>query len=135
MKATVTKKVEVEIKSILIEVQPRHIGISEDDDLSPDAPMLSGNNWKAEVDVDTGQIKGWPQGRTLDIFIKVCDAGFYTLKDQDGEIVATKDGYVPNNIVPGEYGDYISLKVNEDGVVTNWPSQPSVDEFFENEED
>jgi hypothetical protein len=42
-----------------------------------------------------------------------------------------RDGYVPNDLVPGSYGDYVELSINEEGVITNWPKNPSVDEFFD----
>ena len=80
--------------------------------------------------VDSGQIEGWPGGEARNLFCKVCDYGAYTLIDGDGEIVAQRDGYVPN-IVPGDdYGDYVDLKINSDGVIENWPTHPDLSDFF-----
>jgi hypothetical protein len=28
--------------------------------------------------------------------------------------------YVPHEIVPGEYGDYVELEINSDGAIDNW---------------
>ncbi len=122
----------VNIKSILIDVQPRYIGTDEDDDMKPDTPMLNGEQWTAKVDVDTGEIAHWPKGTKCEFYIKVCDAGTYTLYDDKAEQVAEIQGYVPNGIVPGEYGDYINLKIDENGFITNWPKTPDLSEFFEN---
>jgi hypothetical protein len=131
MKVKIKVEREVEVKSILIRVQPRYIGTSVDDDIAPDAPKLIGVVWEAEVDIDTGIVQNWPAGAELDFHAKVCDAGSYYLKDAFGEVVASiQNDYVPNDIVPGEYGDYIDMKIDKDGMVTNWPKSPCVDKFF-----
>ena len=71
---------------------------------------------------------------THNLYCKVCDAGVYTLFDEDGQTIAIRAGYVPHGIVPGEYGDYIDLKINEQGIITNWPKQPDASEFFEDDD-
>lgn len=131
MKVVVTKKVEVEIESILIEIEPRYIGDGEDDDMPTDTPMLEGKYWKAKVDVDTGKIENWPQGQEREIFVKVCDAGKYALIDKAGGFIAEiVNGYVPNGIIPGEFGDYMDLKIGADGIIKNWPKNPAFEAFF-----
>lgn len=135
MKATVMIKKEIEFKTVLIDIQPRHVGDSDDDDVPTSMPMLQGDNWTARVDIDTGVIRGWPQGKEARLQAKVCDQGSYYLYDEDGEEVARiEDNYIPNSLIPGKYGDYIDLKINADGVITNWPKNPSVSEFFDSEE-
>lgn len=134
MKALVKVQKEVEIQKIIIDIAPRYIGDSDDDDVSSDFPLLNGENWKATVMVGSGQILDWPEGEEREMYCKVCDAGTYTLLDDQGEEVATINGYVPNGIVPGEYGDYVHLKISGDGVITNWPEHPRIDEFFEDDE-
>lgn len=135
MKAKVKIEKEVELKTVIIEFPPRYIGDSDDDDFSPGTPMLQDGIWKASVDIDTGKIEGWPPGQSSEFFCKVCDKGTYTLIDDNGGVVASIDeNYVPNNLIPGEYGDYISMKINDEGVITNWPARPSVSEFFEDDE-
>jgi len=133
MKATITVKQEVEIKKIRIEVEPRYVGDGEDDDMPTDFPLLQNGTWSAMVDVDTGAIDQWPIGDSRTMHIKVCDAGLYTLYDANGLAVAVKDGYVPD-IVPGSYGDYIELEIDENGVITNWDTDASIDDSFKNEE-
>ncbi len=58
--------------------------------------------------------------------MKVCDEGVYTLLS-DGKEVATRDGYVPHGVVPGEYGDYVILNIASDGKITNWPAPDEID--------
>lgn len=134
MKAEIKITKEVDIAKIVISVKMRYVGDSDDDDVPADFPGLKGNDWLATVDVDTGKIEGWPAGDVRDLYTKVCDEGRYTLYDRDGNSVAMLDGYVPNGIVPGEYGDYIDLHINADGVITNWPESPDISAFFEDEE-
>jgi hypothetical protein len=136
MKAKVKIEKEIEIKAVLIEIAPRHIGDSDDDDMPTDFPLLDDTKsfWSAKVDVDSGIIEGWPKGEARQMHVKVCDAGIYTLFDASGRLVAVLNGYVPHGLVPGSFGDYVELCINEDGVITNWPQNPSVDEFFEDDE-
>ena len=93
------------------------------------------------VDIETGKIqdfRGDPD-ESYDIFIKVVDQGVYQLIDSDNSVVAELDReYVPHGIVPGEYGDYIKLKIHGGrGIITNWPKAKdiSVSEFFKGEDD
>ncbi|WP_339898229.1 hypothetical protein [uncultured Gilvimarinus sp.] len=128
---------EFDIAKVLIDVYPSHIGDSDDDDMPTDFPGLdeSKTNWRAVVDVETGQIEGWLQGDSRDLHIKVCDAGSYTLYDASGDSVQRiVNGYVPNNLIPGEYGDYIILKIDQSGVITNWPKTPSFEDFQPDED-
>ena len=134
MKTTYRKEVEVEIKTILIDINIRYVGDSDDDDVPTDFPLLNGSVWQARVDVDTGKIEGWPAGKTKEMFCKVCDQGVYTLYDDENNVITVKDGYVPNGIVPGEYGDYVDLKINREGIITNWPASPDLSSFFEDED-
>ena len=130
MLATVKIEKEINIKTILIAIQPRYIGDGEDDDMPTDTPLLKGQLWAAKVDIDTGVIHEWPQGKECEFSVKVCDMGNYSLFDDMDELIASKDGYVPNGIVPGEYGDYVDLKIDGTGKITNWPTNPDVSEFF-----
>lgn len=130
MKATVKITQEVEIRKVLIDIHIRYVGDTEEDDVPTTLPFLKGNQWSAFVDIDTGKIEGWPNGVAASFSAKVCDQGVYTLYDEGGSVLAVKDGYVPNDLVPGSYGDYVELKINADGVIINWPESPCVDEFF-----
>ncbi len=130
MKRTITVKKEVEIKKVKISVEPRYVGDGEDDDMPTDFPLLQNGLWTAIVDVDTGAIENWPTGDIRSLHIKVCDAGSYSLYDETGSERVKFDGYVPN-IVPGSYGDYIELNIDENGVITNWNPDADIEDFFE----
>ena len=132
MKASVMVKKEVEIKTVLIDIHVRYVG-GDDGDIPEDFPLLNGSQWRAIVDIDSGTIDEWPQGEARQMHVKVCDEGKYTLFDDSGEEVATIDGYVPHGVVPGDYGDYVILDIDENGVIKNWPKRPCVDEFFQHD--
>lgn len=133
MKATIKVEKEVEIRSVLIDISPRYIGDDPDDDIPTDFPLLNEAKtaWVASVDIDTGAIAGWPQGDKRTMHVKVCDAGTYRLIDNEGnEVAARVNDYVPNGVVPGWYGDYVELHIDENGIITNWPKHPDISGFF-----
>lgn len=126
MKIKVKREVEKDIKSVIIDIPVRY----GEEDIPNDFPHREGDRWKATIDVETGQIQDWPQGKTGSFDMKVYDEGTYTLIDQEGNEVAKIDeDYVPNGLVPGSYGDYVEMEINKDGIVTNWPTHPSFHEF------
>ena len=76
-------------------------------------------NKKVEVQVEAS---------TVEIYAKVSDCGFYTLKDQNEEVIHQHDGYVPA-WVPGDYGDYLSFRIDlETGQILNW-RKPTTEEL------
>lgn len=131
MKIKVKKPVEIEVSWIRIEIPMRY----EDEDVPYDFPLRKENWWRATVDLDTGKIHDWPQGVIGRMQTKVCDEGIYTLVGPDSGVLDVRRDYVPNGVVPGEYGDYVDLQINEDGVITNWPKKPNLEGFFQGEED
>ena len=129
----ITKKVEV--KKLRVNVAVRY----DEEDMPNDYPFRCGSNWDVLIDVDSGQIQDWPEGvEPLSFDMKVCDCGNYTLLDADGNSVMSIDqSYVPNKLVPGEWGDYIALKINEVGMIENWPGDLTEEnflDFYENED-
>lgn len=92
-------------------------------------PCRVENFWKPLISLETGQILNWPLGTTADIHYKVCDAGEYWLLDSALQRIGKWSGfYVPNKFLcHGDhgYGDYIILRVGQDGIVQNW-KQPEV---------
>jgi hypothetical protein len=127
MKAKVKIEQEIEIVAVNISVPVRY----KEEDIPNNFPLRDGEMWHATVDIDTGKIEGWPEGVSGDLYMNVCDEGMYLLIDVHGQYVAKRFGYVPHGVVPGEYGDYIDLKINAEGVITNWPAKPNVSAFFE----
>lgn len=129
MKFTVTMPVEIEIEYIRLDLPVRY----GTDNIPADFPLRNGGIWTATVHLATGQILGWPGGAGS-VEMKVCDEGNYYLLDGDKEEVAKiEQNYVPHGVVPGEYGDYVGLQINAQGVITNWPKRPSVSAFFREE--
>ena len=128
MKLIIKKPTEIEIDSVRICVAVRY----DDEDMPNDFPLRRGDIWDATVKIDTGEIAGWPKGKTAEIYMKICDEGKYQLLDASGKMIAERvNEYVPHGVVPGKYGDYINLVINADGIITNWPKHPDVDVFFE----
>ena len=50
------------------------------------------------------------------------DEGVYVLYDEDMNVLAEYEGYVPNILEVNEngYGDYLNFTINEDGSILNW---------------
>lgn len=129
MKTTITRKVteEIEIAHVLIQA-PINYG---EEDIPNDFPLRFADTWIARVQIDTGKIESWPQGRAEKMFVTVKDSGTYTLLSSSGARLASIDeGYVPHGVVPGQFGDTIELTINADGVIANWPKHPDVSRFF-----
>lgn len=101
-----------------------------------DFPLRKGDQWCATVDMDTGQIRDWP-GMVMpcDIFMKVADAGVYTLLGPNGEEIARLEDYVPDDAIPGDSGDYIDFTITDDGQIKNWLESPDLSAFFPRDED
>jgi len=136
MKITITEKREVEIKAVRIEAPFRHIGDDEDSDVPNDFPLLKGKVWHATIDLDTHKIRDWPLGQMRSLYTKVCDAGSYYLLDENEKVVTSiNQDYVPNNLIPGEWGDYIEMIIEGDGTISNWSGIADFSDFEEREED
>lgn len=136
MKVTVLKRVEIEVSHIRISV-PLHEDVIEE--IGERFPLLNGGTWNATVEIGTGKIVDWPDGARVECHLrdKVRDQGTYTLLGPGGEEVAKIDEeYVPDDAIPGEYGDYIDFEI-KDGTITNWykPNRISLNEFFPDAED
>ena len=129
MKTKIRVEKEVDIKYVELNVAVRY----DEEDMPNDFPFRKGDMWNVTVEIDTGQILNWPKGVSLGFYMKVCDQGSYYLKDDNFKTVAKiENDYVPNGVIPGEYGDYIEMQINENGVIENWPKEDEVDfgEFF-----
>ena len=126
MKVTVIQKVEKEAVAIEVITHMRYIG----EDVPADLPMMNNEIWHVTIDIDTGKIRNWPQGHATEFHAKVCDGGTYHLLDAKNMVILSiEEGYVPNGILPGEYGDYLIMQIAEDGTVTNWPTYIDLGEF------
>jgi hypothetical protein len=103
-------------------------------DIPNDFPLRSDDMWCGTIDINTGKVLEWPKDKTElhKLSMKVCDEGTYYLQTVDDEFVSVIDGYCPNQLIPGSYGDYIDLQI-ENGIVTNWYKNPSLIEFERNQ--
>jgi len=131
MKTTITIQKEVDIRYIKVEVAVRY----EEENIPNDFPLREGDTWVATIDIDNASIIAWPKGSVGRLSMKVCDEGTYTLFDQNfDEIKTLKNDYVPNSLLPGSYGDYIDLQIDEKGKITNWLASPNFSNFFGEDE-
>lgn len=127
---------DVNLKTLHVEAKVRYwedatVNGVEDEDGSL-IPCREMDLWKPVIDLDSGKIINWKQGVPADIHYKVCDAGSYFLKDENGDIkLSIEDDYVPAIMCPegSGYGDYIIMKVNEDGMIENW-NPSNIDDFI-----
>ena len=101
------------------------------DDTEGKIPLRKGNLWCPVIDLQTGEVIGWPDGVAADVHYKVCDQGEYWLLDESKERIAKwKDYYVPNDILcvgDNGYGDYIIFKIDADGRINGWRN-PGIDD-------
>lgn len=135
MKAIIKVEKEVDIKTLHVQASVRYWEDATVNELADEEgdriPCRVSDCWCPIIDIDNGVITNWAKGVMADVHYKVCDAGVYELKDADGAIVATKEGYVPSIMCPEEngYGDYIIMNIDENGKIGKWV--PLIEDFFE----
>ena len=130
MKLTVKKQVEIDVRYVRIVAAVRY----GEEDIPNDFPFRKGDVWDVTVDIETGTILDWP-GPAASLNMKVCDQGSYYLLGKSREVLASiENNYAPNELIPGEHGDYIEMEISADGTVTNWSQPPDVSEFFESDD-
>ena len=130
MKVTIKVEKEVEVKYLRVTLPVRY----EKEDMPSDFPMRHGDIWQALINIDTGHISCWSQGQEGKFYMKVCDSGTYELFDLEMNSIIEIQDYVPNGLIPGKYGDYVDIKIDKEGFITNWPKEPDLSEFFPEEE-
>jgi hypothetical protein len=126
MKIKVLVEQEIDVKTLEIRCP-----FDEDDEV-PESMVVNGF-FDVKIDIDSKKILFADQyASDLPCNVHICakDRGYYKLINANGDIASRIDSdYVPNGIVPGEYGDYIELSIDMDGVITNWPKSPSLADF------
>ena len=126
MKITITKKAEVEVKTLAVSAGVRYwenATVNGVEDTEGDLiPLRRGDRWEPIISLENGKIFGWPSGTTASLHYKVCDDGVYKLIDAEGALIYTKDGYVPDVMCPKDegHGDYIIMDIDGDGMIQNW---------------
>ena len=57
----------------------------------------------------------------MNIYMKVKDTFYCTIRTEDNKYVAEYEGYVPHFFPEEHYGDYLDLKIDmETGQILNW---------------
>lgn len=71
--------------------------------------------------------------KVVRVHAKPCDSGTYELVGASGEVVARREGYVPDFFPGDHYGDYLILDIDlETGQILNWkpPKQSAIEAFI-----
>lgn len=141
MKINLNKQVETNVSKILLDLPIRYgdenipfdfpcrVKPSEDHYGDHDRLILM-------VNIDTGEILNPEFPKDFSYYVsslKVCDEGIYIIYDDKDQEIARIEDYVPNDIVPGKYGDYVELNI-KNGFICNWYVKPDVSEFFKKDE-
>jgi hypothetical protein len=140
MKATISVKQEVNIVTLHVAAQVRYWEDSEingesDSEDGKLIPCKEGELWCPIINVDSGIITNWEQGKKAEIHYKICDSGSYYLKDEEGNtVLQIEEDYVPKMLDPTDdgYGDYIIFNVDENGLIEDW--KQTLDGFIEDED-
>ena len=126
MKAEIKVIKEVNIKYL-------KMVISVDDDCK--YPGTKNGMLRLDIEIDTGKILNYPLTKSFNLFEKVDDRGSYYLYDEAfNEIFSIENNYVPNRLIPGSFGDYVDLYIDEKGYVTNWEKSPDISDFIKDED-
>lgn len=126
MKVTITVQKEVEVSTLHVKAGARYWedtevnGITDEDGKM--IPCREADYWCPIIEVDTGKILNWEQGKTANVHYKCCDNNYYTLHNELGEEIITDEGYVASCLCPKEngFGDYIIMDINENGMIQDW---------------
>jgi len=87
------------------------------------------------VDVDTGKIRNYPENCEFNLFEKVVDRGCYWLLDDKFQVILSiENDYVPNRLIPGSYGNYVNLHIDNAGIIINWPRKADFNDFIPEED-
>lgn len=119
-----TKKV-VNLKTLRIDIRPHWFAQNER------IPLVKYNEWKVNVDIDTGRIQDWPTGETEDIFwrVKVNDGDCrIDILDDNGEVIKRYKGIIPRLLNRTRVvADYLDIEITSDGYIDCWNSDNELD--------
>ena len=99
--------------------------------------LVSKGIWSGIINLKTHKLLNWkPEYGSLYLQAKVCDSGTYFLLDKDKKTICKIADNVPNGLIPevDDCGDYIRLRINEDGTIENWFEEPDFSDFMEDSE-
>ncbi len=153
IKILTEKEIEVKFMKCEIEVFPEDAivnGECDDEDkcLMPFLEKCGTDSflWKPVIDIDEGKIVNWPNGTTAKTNYKSVDYNkiyFYNEKEkliswfskEEQEEVNVYEGYVPEilDCVGDGYGDYVQMKIDENGYINNFDKEDIYQIFNEEE--
>jgi hypothetical protein len=131
MKYIAEHSVEVEPNSIYMKIPVFY----DEKDIPNNFPFRTGGTQEISF-TPNGQIIGWGEKREkrfaknqnnqsidspiFDFCMKVCDDGYYEVRNPAGEAFLTfEGGYVPHSFIIGNSGDYIDLKISSNKKILN----------------
>jgi len=138
MKVKIKKDVEVDIKTLHIRAGVRYWedakvnGVEDEEGKLIPCRIDDQDDWFPVIEIETGKIRNWKQGVTADIHYKICDDGdYYLIGEDETAHEIHKNGYVPSclSINDNGYGDYIIMKVDENGMIEDWKFD--IEDFIE----
>lgn len=111
----------------------------EDDEDNPTIPCVVEKNgekrWDITIDIKDGRVLNWPNGISASVYYKVVDDGVYTAYDRYMGVIKEIDDYVPSIMAFNDegygYGDYVSLDINENGYIVDWPKGKKLEKFID----
>ena len=118
-KTKFTKKIKQTFDVIYLKAR---IGVRYWEDSDDLIPCRSGDSWIPIIELQTGKIINWQEGKNASIHFKSCDDNEFYLLDQDNNIIAGIYGYVIDMMCPKEngYGDYVIMDIDSNGFIQDW---------------
>lgn len=123
MKIELTAKKEFEVKYLKAIVGARYwedSTVNGVEDTEGDLiPCRNGDYWEPLIELETGKIVNWEEGKTASVHYKSCDNNTFILLDENQNEVKRKEGYVISMMCPIEagYGDYVIMDIDENGTI------------------
>ena len=103
----------------------------------PQIFTLYNNEWTIvlTIDIKSGKVTNWPLNCPFDFTnIKIVDTGTYLIHTELG--VLGYQGYVPDCLGEGGYGDYLMFEIDENSHIVDWEfDQETFDQFVSNIDD
>jgi hypothetical protein len=100
----------------------------------PQIFKLYNNEWTImlNIDIETGEVTNWPKNCPFDFTnIKIVDTGTYVIHTEFG--ILDYQGYVPDCLGEGGYGDYLMFEIDENSHIVDWKFDQEVfDQFVSN---
>ena len=119
-----TKKIKQTFDVIYLKARigVRHWEDSDWEDSDNLIPCRSGDNWIPIIELQTGKIINWQEGKNASIHFKSCDDNEFYLLDKDNNIIVGIYGYVIDMMCPKENGDgdYVIMDIDSNGFIQDW---------------